>query len=323
MTVSIAAALALSVTGAIRTSAQEPQATADALAVLEGLSPELSVAEADALLRDAYGDQFTPTERMRALAAAASVASQAGDHVSALAWMDWAVRETTAMTASAPDLVAETHAAAITIALAAEDPLAMRTATRAYAALEQGWADDPAHAALRLDPLGVLCPDVIDDRYVRLEVAYDAAVGGAVAAADARSARCVYGPVRLAGEPDALAIELYARRVWAPVRGRLRSVLEIGLDPADTAARAVIAERLPVTTTQVDREPRRGAAGDRGYVRYSRPGTDDVTAIAYALIERDGVLTAARVEARLWDWPPEALGDIAETVLASAAAPAD
>jgi len=283
--------------------------------MLERAKETLSVAEAEAILAQAYGDHITPTERTRAFAAAADIASLHGAHAQALAWIDWAVRETSLVRIDAPDVAETTHAAAIRIALAAGDPLQTRDYVRRYAGLALGWEDDPARVGVRLSPLDADCPDVIEDHYVRLRIVFGAPVEGA---SRVRPVRCFYAPLNAAAAPVQFALELYVTRSWIPSRQRMRGAVEVGLDPADAAARATIAERLPVVTTRIERDRSISDVGDIGYARYSRPGVDDVAMFVYATGSRDGTFVAARVFANTREWPPTALRARANAALASA-----
>jgi hypothetical protein len=281
-----------------------------ALGTLETAPEALSTQDAEALLERAYNDQFTPSERARAFAAAAAIASREGAHEQALAWIDWAVGETPQLRAQAPELADRIHADAIDVALAAGDPLQLRAYVRAYAGLEQGWTDAPSAAGVRVGPMDALCPDVIDDRFVRMRITRGAAPLGAP---NARPTRCLYAPLDPHG--SALRVELYATRVWTPARRRIRSIVDAGLDPTDAAARAAIAERLTMVRTAIESRPAARGKSAFGEVIYTRPGVDEVEAITYATLERDGVLLAARVQDNDRAWPPERLRAIADTAL--------
>jgi hypothetical protein len=310
LAVGLAHCAALCVIGAVH-------AQAGPLSALEDLAPEASIDEVEMLMERAYREQTTPSERARALGAAASFASGVGEHAQALAWIDWSIEQAELVRGDSAPMLETAHADAISIALAADNPLQAREHARRYAELELAWADDPDRRAVRLDPYGVHCPDELADRFVRVRISQSV---GAAGDQRARPTRCVYAPFASERALDQLEIELYAQRALAPAPRRIRGVVEAGLDPEDARVRAEIAERLPLLTTLVERDSGASDVGDVGYALYERRGVSEVRTIAYVVTQRDGALLAARVSANEYEWPPTRLREIANLALAAMAA---
>lgn len=274
----------------------------DPLHALIASSSTLSVAEADALLHEAYDAYPTPTTRSRAFGAAAEAASAAGRHELALAWTDWAITEA----GRAPErdlLLALRLAEGVGVALAAGNPVLARDYVRRAAALAPGGRDDPAGRSVVFDRLGLVCPDVIENAYLRTRAAAEQTEPGLLATP---SAECAYIPIQ--GRADR-SFRIQAIRSFIDLEERTREVVEQGLGGREVETRRGLLQRLSTVTTTV--EPLfldDGSKGFLGYARHERPGVDDVAAFAYATAARDGVFYVGAASARVWDWPPEELG---------------
>jgi hypothetical protein len=280
----------------------------DPLYALVASRAELSVDDADALLREAYDAYPTSTSRSRAFALAAGAASNDGRHALALAWIDWAIREAE----DAPDreaLLAARLGEAIEVALAAGNPVLARDYTRRAAGQASGWRDVAARRAVRSEALALECPDVIADAFIRS--AFESGrIGEGVVAAP--TARCDYVPIV---DPQGAGFVVLALRSHMDAEHRARELVETGLDAREVDVRAEIARRLPTVETAVEPFFREDGKGFLGYARYSRPGVNEVAAFAYAAASRDGVFYAAAASGPVWDWRPAALGERASAGL--------
>lgn len=271
----------------------------------------LSLAAATEALDEAYLQWPTSRSRARAFARAAQAAAEEGAYDIAFAWIDWGLREAAGVIG--PDsqaISAEILESAIALAVSVNNPVLARDYARAHAALAVAWRDDRERRRAVFDDVRAQCPDIIDNAWIRTRLGRDAASALGAATSSARApARCRYES--LLGRSDAV-IDLYASVSWIEARDRIDGVIEAGLDPADRIAREEIARELPVRIdVERARETSRGE-GRLAFVRYSRPGADDVAAFAYLLYGGEGTLYVARVSAADWAWPPESLGDLAE-----------
>lgn len=274
----------------------------DSLYALITSASTLSVAEAEALLNEAYDAYPTPTTRARAFGAAATAASSSGRHELALAWMDWAVTEA----GQSPErelLLADLLAEGVGVALAADNPVVARAYVRQGAAHASGGRDDAAGRAVAFDRVKLVCPDVIADAYLRTRAA---AMQNEPGLMSTPSAECAYVPIE--GGADA-GFRIYAVRSFIDLEERTREVAELGLGGPEVDERARLVRRLSSVTTVVDPLFIDGdPSGLLAYARHDRVGVDDVAAFAYATAARDGVFYAAAAAARDWAWPPEELG---------------
>jgi hypothetical protein len=305
-----AAPSALVAAAPLASVSERPRAPADPLDALLITTDALDTEAADTLLRDAYDAYPTATARSRAFALAAAAASSDGDHQLALAWTDWAIGQAEA-TPERDALLAERLREGVGIALAAGNPVLARSYVRRAGAIAVGWRDDPAGRGVRSEALGLYCPDVIDDRFIRVETAADAP-GGRVATG---AARCRYVPLVATVSVE---LVLQATPSWLDAEDKTRGLMETGLGVGDADVRRAVAARLPERLTALDPIRVGGAPAFLAYVRHTRLGVDEAASFAYAAARREGVYTAARVEGPVRDWPPEALGADAAAALAAA-----
>lgn len=296
-----------------------PPAGADALYELLTSAEDASLEDVRAMLEEAYAQYPTSSSRARAFTAAAETAARDGEFELAFAWLDWALETAGGAFTAHGDIEAETLESAIAIAIEAEHPLNARDYVRRQAALENGWTHEPANHRIVFEDLNAACPDVIAERFLRTRIVRDA-IGPAAGTGAPSPGRCRYVDFV---EREPVALELYAARSYQGSRARIRGVAEVGLDPADRAVREEIARRLPRQDVLARQLPTEIGEADLGYVRYRRPGADEVEAIAYLTYGREGTYYAARASMVTREWPPEALSETAELGLTALAGDVD
>ncbi len=284
----------------------------DSLRALIASASVLSVAQAQALLDEAYAAYPTPTTRARAFGAAVEAASTAGRHELALAWMDWALTEAD-RSPEREALLTELLAQGVGVALAAGNPVLARDYVRRTAVHAPGGRDDPAARAVVFDRLKLVCPDVIENAYLRVRAEAMRTEPSLIATP---SAECAYVPIE--GARDA-GFRIHAVRTFIDLEDRTDEVAEQGLDGREVEQRRELLRRLStVTTVVVPLFLDDGAEGLLAYARHDRLGVDDVAAFSYATAARDGVFYAGAATAREWAWPPEELNRRAEIGLRGA-----
>ncbi len=296
-----------------------PPEGADALYELLTSADEASLEEVRAMLEEAYAQYPTSSSRARAFTAAAETAAREGEFELAFAWLDWALETAAGAMTAHGDIESQTLETAIAIAVEAEHPLNARDYVRRQAALENGWTHQPSAHRIAFEDLGAVCPDVIAERFLRTRIGRDA-IGSSAGDGAPSPGRCRYVDFV---EREAVVLELYAAQSYVGSRARIRGVAEVGLDPVDRAAREEIERRLPRRDELARQMPTEIGEADLAYVRYRRPGADEVEAIAYLTISRDGTYFAARASMDTRDWPPEALGAAAQAGLTALAGGVD
>ncbi len=289
----------------------EETGESDPLFALLAAREDITLAEAEALLREAYDAQPTASARARAFAAAAEAAGRERAWDLAFAWIDWALRETEGMVLDAEAVAAEVLEVGALLAVDADNPALARGYARRQATLEAGWRDDAEGLSVAFDDFDAVCPDLIAEGFLRVRVTRDevSAVSGA---ASARPGRCRY--VHIRGEDEAI-IDLMATRSWISPRDRIEGVVDVGLDREDRDERAPIERRLPLRE-QATRDVRFGALdGQIGFVRFTRPGSEEVASFVYLIVGGEGPYLAVRIRSSLREFPPERYGALAREAM--------
>lgn len=283
----------------------------DPLFALLAAREDISLEEAQALLTEAYDAQPTASARARAFSAAAEAAGRERAWDLAFAWIDWALRETDRMFVDAEATAAEVLETGARLAIDAGNPVLARTYVRRQAGLEAGWRDDPEGLQVTFEEFGAACPDLIAEDFVRIRIERDA-VSAVSGAGSARPGRCRY--VHIRGEDEAL-IDMTATRSWIRPRDRIEGVVDVGLDRRDRDERAPLDRRLPLRE-QATRNLRFGPLdGQIGFVRYTRPGSEEVASFVYLIVGGEGPYLAVRVRSSERTFPPERYGDLAYTAM--------
>ncbi|MCG8441295.1 MAG: hypothetical protein MI723_05740, partial [Caulobacterales bacterium] len=224
----------------------------------------------------------------------------------ALAWTEWGVFE-----ASRTD--PDGHASALSEAVALASRVGARRQALGYARAYAGVAlhidDLPALSAARIPHLGVACPDVVAETYVRRAIEVIPPQPGS---AISEPAICAYEPL-----PGAAATGLLieAARSWRKAAEVAESAAEGRLAAFEDAVPEHVRGLKP---SRVIRDLRAGPYGRATLIAadYARRGRARVTR-AYAVAAEDGVRLIVSGYALDAPWPPDPLLGQTEAALAA------